>query len=159
MREISYTPEEVAKLLRVSKLTVYDLIKKGNLPAYRVGKQMRIDAVDLEAYKWQAKQNFVAAGAKSIVITGQDPSLDLLAKHIELRTKNVRPLRSYVGSLNGLVALYQGQSDVVSIHLFDGDTGEYNLPYIRKLLVGFPYIVIHLVTRTAGFYVQKGNPQ
>ena len=38
----SYTTEEVAKQLKVSKLTVYDLIKKGELPSYRVGRQMRL---------------------------------------------------------------------------------------------------------------------
>ncbi len=44
MNHHSYTTEEVAKQLKVSKLTVYDLIKKGELPSYRVGRQMRIDA-------------------------------------------------------------------------------------------------------------------
>ncbi|TXF95963.1 helix-turn-helix domain-containing protein, partial [Lactobacillus delbrueckii subsp. bulgaricus] len=47
----SYTIEEVAGLLKVSKLTVYDLIKKGVLPAYRVGRQMRVDEEDLKQYK------------------------------------------------------------------------------------------------------------
>jgi putative molybdopterin biosynthesis protein len=175
MQEISYTPEEVAKLLRVSKLTVYDLIKKGNLPAYRVGKQMRIDAADLEAYKLRAKEGHVSfsrsipesplkqglsvPGVRPIVITGQDVSLDILTKYIEKTTKTVRPLRSYVGSLDSLISMYQGQSDVVSTHLLDGDTGEYNISYIRKILVGFPYIVMNLCFRTAGFYVQKGNPK
>lgn len=175
MQEISYTPEEVAKLLRVSKLTVYDLIKKGNLPAYRVGKQMRIDAADLEEYKARAREghasfsrsipepplkpNVSASDGRPVVITGQDISLDILAKYMEKTTKTVRPLRAYVGSLNSLISMYQGQSDVVSTHLFDGDTGEYNITYIRKILVGFPYVVINLVSRSAGLYVQKGNPK
>lgn len=54
--EQSYTTEEISKLLKISKLTVYDLIKKGDLVAYRVGKQMRVDATDLEAYKQRSKQ-------------------------------------------------------------------------------------------------------
>ncbi|WP_307468304.1 helix-turn-helix transcriptional regulator [Paenibacillus harenae] len=170
----SYTTEEIAKLLRVSKLTVYDLIKKGELPAYRVGRQMRVDADDLERYKLRAKgsnnrlTNVAPSGgqslasatdASSLVITGQDVSLDILSKHIEKRTKDFRPLRSHVGSMDSLIAMYQGRADIVSAHLLDGDTGEYNLPYIRKLLVGFPYIVINLLTRTAGLYVKKGNPK
>ena len=52
---ISYTSEEIASLLKVSKLTVYDFIKKGELASYRVGKQMRVDAADLEAYKESTK--------------------------------------------------------------------------------------------------------
>ena len=37
--DTSYTPEEIAALLKISKLKVYDLIKKGELQAYGVGKQ------------------------------------------------------------------------------------------------------------------------
>ncbi|MBD0383402.1 helix-turn-helix transcriptional regulator [Paenibacillus sedimenti] len=176
--DISYTTEEIAKLLKISKLTVYDLIKKGDLPAYRVGKQMRVDASDLEAYKTRAKSGhpavqktevteqpprmespLLSSSNRSLVITGQDFSLDILAGHIEKRVPGYRPLRSYVGSLDSLISMYKGESDIVSTHLLDGDTGEYNLPYIRKLLVGSSYIVVNLISRTAGLYVQRGNPK
>lgn len=183
--EISYTTEEIAKLLRVSKLTVYDLIKKGELPAYRVGKQMRVDASDMEAYKSRAKAGMQASssastpapmapppvqhtehqpfsfnmgGVKPLVITGQDTILDIMAKYIEKQNKNVRPLRSFVGSLDSLISMYNGESDIVSTHLFDGNTGEYNLPYIHKLLIGYSYVVVNLAFRRAGIYVAKGNP-
>ncbi|MBW7453220.1 substrate-binding domain-containing protein [Paenibacillus sepulcri] len=176
MNNDSYTTEEIAALLKISKLTVYDLIKKGKLPSYRVGRQMRVDAVDLEAYKKREKgdsfaQSTVSAdhgsrsgetqygGVKSMIITGQDASLDILAKHFEKTTKAIRPLRSYVGSLDSLIALYRGEVDLVSTHLLDGDTGEYNISYIRKILTGRPLLVINLVMRSAGIYVQKGNPK
>ena len=48
--EISYTVEEVATLLKVSKLTVYDLIKKGDIPSFKVGRQMRINSKDLDSF-------------------------------------------------------------------------------------------------------------
>ncbi|MFC5528665.1 substrate-binding domain-containing protein [Cohnella yongneupensis] len=174
--EMSYTTEEIAKILKVSKLTVYDLIKKGDLRSYRVGKQMRVDASDLEAYKQRSRSNSAhvsqespatllpaspanpAQGTRHIVITGQDMSLDLLAKHLERRTTGIRPLRSYAGSLDSLISMYQGHSDIVSTHLLDGDTGEYNLSYIRKLLVGFSYRVVNLLSRRAGLYIHKDNP-
>ncbi len=176
-KEISYTTEEVAKILRVSKLTVYDLIKKGELPAYRVGRQMRVDASDLEAYKLRSKgdakplkpaagvarpepeREAAAAAQRSVIISGQDITLDLLANHIESRQNGLRPLRSYTGSLNSLISMYNGESDVVSTHLLDADTNEYNLPYIRKLLVGQSYVVVHLLSRWAGLYVPQGNPK
>jgi putative molybdopterin biosynthesis protein len=170
--DISYTTDEIAKLLKISKLTVYDLIKKGELPAYRVGRQMRVDAKDLNQYKTNAKSGSYSAmpmvnllqrsaqnsPSHSIVITGQDVSLDLLSKYIEKQLPGVRPLRSYKGSLDSLIAMYQGEADLVSTHLLDGETGQYNLPYIRKILVGQPYIVVGLAARMAGFYTQKGNP-
>ncbi|MEW9700381.1 substrate-binding domain-containing protein [Paenibacillus sp. SI8] len=176
--DISYTTEEISKLLKISKLTVYDLIKKGDLPAYRVGKQMRVDASDLEAYKIRAKGGMVSTAKKeyiepitqhsfqpapfskqSLVITGQDVSLDILAKHIERNVSHYRPLRAYVGSMDSLISMYKGESDIVSTHLLDGDTGQYNIPYIRKLLIGSSYVVVNLVSRSAGLYVQLGNPK
>ncbi|WP_373231828.1 helix-turn-helix domain-containing protein [Cohnella sp.] len=36
---LSYSPEEIAKTLKISKGTVYELIKRGELPSYRVGKK------------------------------------------------------------------------------------------------------------------------
>lgn len=171
--DISYTTEEIAKLLKISKLTVYDLIKKGELASYRVGKQMRVDPADLEAYKQRAKgiqikehpapSSIVVPaasyhGPRPIVITGQDLSLDILAKHMEKNISGIRPLRSYVGSLDSLISMYRGESDIVSTHLLDGDTGEYNLPYIRKLLVGSSYMVVNMLSRNAGLYVKQGNP-
>ncbi|WP_054938998.1 substrate-binding domain-containing protein [Paenibacillus ihuae] len=195
----SYTTEEIARLLKISKLKVYDLIKKGELPSYRVGKQMRVDHTDLEAYKQNSRSSSAAglqgnpaasstlppatpfvlppatfsvplhlaqpagysskAAGTNVVITGQDMSLDILASHLERSLPSTRPLRSYAGSLDSLIAMYHGESDIVSTHLLDGDTGEYNLPYIRRLLVGSSYIVVHLLARSAGFYVQKGNPK
>ena len=166
MNEGSYTTDEIAKLLKVSKLTVYDLIKKGTLPAYRVGKQMRIDARDLNTYKNQNKMissspstvpESSASSKSSIVISGQDMSLDLLGTHLE-RSTDVQALRSYQGSLNSLISMYQGKGDIVSVHLFDGETGAYNLPFVNRILTGRSYLVVNLLVRKAGFYVQTNNP-
>lgn len=167
-KERSYTTEEVAKLLRVSKLTVYDLIKKGELPAYRVGRQNRIDQVDLENYITQSKNkgmNYEKNDSgdlhipteNTVIISGQDMTLDILAASIQ--SKGFKALRDYNGSLNSLIAMYNGKCTIVSTHLFDGDTEEYNLPFIKRILTGHSYMVIHLVSRWAGFYVENGNPQ
>lgn len=106
---------------KISKLTVYDLIKKGELLSYRVGKQIRVDATDLEAYKQRSKskphyQERVHAiehrlptasyESNHIVITGQDISLDILSKHLEnYDHSSLRPLRSFAGSLDSLIAM------------------------------------------------------
>ncbi|ETI69701.1 helix-turn-helix transcriptional regulator [Neobacillus vireti] len=170
-KEISYTIEEVSQLLKVSKLTIYDLIKKGELPVFRVGRQMRMDAADLDQYIKNQKSAQMPASAvpaaepqrreiresHNVVISGQDIVLDILGKQIE-KSSPYKSLRSYAGSLNSLISLYNGDCDIVSLHMFDGDTGEYNLPYVKRILTGYPYILINLVSRKAGLYVKKGNP-
>ncbi|OIK10782.1 hypothetical protein BIV60_20135 [Bacillus sp. MUM 116] len=170
-KELSYTIEEVSQFLKVSKLTLYDLVKKGELPVFRVGRQMRIDAKDLDNYIKKHKTNQEPSlttpvmdlhknGPKdshNIVISGQDIVLDILGKHIE-KNSSFKSFRSFTGSLNSLISMYNGEGDIVSLHLFDGDTGEYNLPYIKKILVSYPFILINLLSRKAGLYVKKGNP-
>jgi excisionase family DNA binding protein len=44
------TAAEVAEQLRVSTMTVYRLIRRGELPAVRVGRNYRVRAADLDTY-------------------------------------------------------------------------------------------------------------
>ena len=44
------TPNEVAEHLRVSTMTVYRLIKAGDLRAARIGKSFRISEDDVDRY-------------------------------------------------------------------------------------------------------------
>ncbi len=44
------TVAEVAATMRVSNMTVYRLIKTGELPAVRIGKNYRIRESDVERY-------------------------------------------------------------------------------------------------------------
>jgi excisionase family DNA binding protein len=44
------TVSEVANAMRVSNMTVYRLIKSGELPAVRVGKNYRLRETDLERF-------------------------------------------------------------------------------------------------------------
>ena len=44
------TVSEVANAMRVSNMTVYRLIKNGELPAVRVGKNYRLRETDLERF-------------------------------------------------------------------------------------------------------------
>jgi excisionase family DNA binding protein len=51
------TVQEVAELMRVSTMTVYRLIKAGDLPAVRVGRSFRVRDVDVDAYLGQRYTN------------------------------------------------------------------------------------------------------
>jgi putative molybdopterin biosynthesis protein len=44
------TAEEVAQILKIAKNTVYELVKRGELPAYKVGRKLRINSKDLDYY-------------------------------------------------------------------------------------------------------------
>lgn len=168
---LSYSPEEIGKLLKISKGTVYELLKRGEIPSYRVGKKIRIAQSDLQVYMHAAGpavKSAIAPIQKSVerliienqglIICGQDIVLDILTRYLEKQNSMLRSLRSYVGSIDGLMALYKGTASITATHLWDGETGEYNIPYVRRYLPGQRTVVVNLVYRNIGFYVAPGNP-
>lgn len=42
------TPEETAEYLRISKVTLYKLLKSGDVPAKKIGNQWRISKAGLD---------------------------------------------------------------------------------------------------------------
>ncbi|MGN2336852.1 substrate-binding domain-containing protein [Clostridium cagae] len=175
--ERSLTALEVSELLKINKNTVYELVKRGELPGYKIGKKLRIDEKDVFEYINNQKsslrnsKNITKSYLKNdvninsefkiendIIISGQDIILDVLARHIEEKTDNIRVLRSNVGSYTSLCDLYNDKISISSSHLWDGDTNEYNTAYVRRLILGIPCIIINLAYRRQGFYVAKGNP-
>ena len=48
--EILYTPEELAGKLKLSKYTVYEMIKRGDIQAHHIGRSIRISESQLELY-------------------------------------------------------------------------------------------------------------
>ncbi len=169
---ISYTPEEVAKILKISRFTVYEMIKRGDLTAYRIGRKVRVEAPDLDVYIKKSKSLSPAAQAQAappaetpapapegLIICGQDVILDILTRHLEKMLPYSRFLRNYAGSIDGLMALYRGTANVATTHLWDSDSDTYNVPYVRRLLPGHRTLIINLTYRMEGFYVAKGNPK
>ncbi|AGF56833.1 putative molybdopterin biosynthesis protein [Clostridium saccharoperbutylacetonicum] len=176
----SLTAVDVAELLKITKNTVYEMVKRGELPGYKVGKKLRIDKADVENYinnqkmplkysnplvlnnevaQKETKNNILKFESNNdIIISGQDVILDILAESIRAKVNDIRVLRSNTGSYAGLYDLYNDKISAASAHLWDGDTGEYNLAFVRKMMPGIPCLIINLAYRNVGFYVAKGNP-
>ncbi len=171
MGERSLTPQEVADLLQIKKNTVYELVKRGELKAYRVGRKLRVEETAVNEYKagmmeHQMPQKTFAPistpflpNRGELIICGQDAFLDVLSQRLENHPQGAKCLRHYIGSYNAIYELYNDRAQVATAHLWDGDTDTYNLPYMKGMLPGIPFVLIRLVSRIQGFYVQKGNPQ
>jgi putative molybdopterin biosynthesis protein len=94
-----------------------------------------------------------------LVIGSHDMTLDILSDELVKTGQGVRIVSANVGSLGGLLALKNATSHVAGSHLLDTETGEYNMPYIRRYLKGLPVYIFNLVNREQGLIVQKGNPK
>ena len=180
-KDSALTPLEVAEMLKITKNTVYELVKRGELNSYRIGNKVRIEMKDIEEYKNKSKKlqkkkqsnvesvnaytplaipyNLDENQGNGFVICGQDIMLDILSRYLQYHAKGIQALRSYVGSYNGLYALYHGQVQIATAHLWDGETEQYNIPYVKRMLPGIPAIIVHLANRMQGIYVARGNPK
>lgn len=90
-----------------------------------------------------------------IVILGSDDlALGLLAGNVP----ETEILTFPVGSLEGLVALREGQAQLAGCHLLDVESGEYNLPYVRHFFPDRDIKLVTLAHREQGLLVTKDNP-
>ena len=168
----SLSTQEVADILHVSKSTIYDLIRKGEIHSYKIGRKVRFTQDDVDAYIARSRHEHSTRPVKNIdthstlltpekreepelIISGQDVVLDILANY--LQQEGVHAARTYLNSFEGLLSLYQDNIQVAACHLYDGS--DYNTSYVRSLMPGVPAVLVNVSYRTQGFYVQKGNPK
>ena len=50
------TVEELVKLLRVNRMTIYRILQRGDLPYYQIGKLKRFRRSDVEAFLARARR-------------------------------------------------------------------------------------------------------
>ena len=161
------TAQEVADYLKLKKTTVYEMIKRGDLPSRKIGKQLRISRADVEKLSSplsvektsRSDPDVIAGKHRNVVLCGQDVALDIIANYISSLPGVPNVLRSHAGSYNSLNRLYHGKSAIATAHLWDEETGEYNLPWLPCLLPGMDAVVVRMFGRMMGIYVQKGNPK
>ena len=168
----SLSTQEVADILHVSKSTIYDLIRRGEIHSYKIGRKVRFTQDDVDAYIARSRHEHSTRPVKNIdthstlltpekqeepelIISGQDVVLDILAGY--LQQEGVNTARTYLNSFEGLLSLYQDNIHVAACHLFDGF--DYNTSFVRSLMPGVPAVLVNVSYRTQGFYVQKGNPK
>lgn len=171
-RNKSLSTQEVADILHVSKSTIYDLIRKGEIHSYKIGRKVRFTQDDVDAYIARSRHEHSTRPVKNIdthstlltpekkdqpdiIISGQDVVLDILANY--LQQEGIYAARTYLNSFEGLLSLYQENIHVAACHLFDGH--DYNTSYVRTLMPGIRAVLVNISYRTQGFYVQKGNPK
>jgi molybdate-binding protein/DNA-binding transcriptional regulator YhcF (GntR family) len=99
------------------------------------------------------------AGACARFAGSHDLALEALWAQARRRFPPLAIEARYVGSLDGLLALLHGEAELAGSHLLDEESGEYNLPILRRLFIGVPLSVITLAEREQGLIVARGNPK
>lgn len=93
------------------------------------------------------------------IVGSHDLALTILTDLVKKRRDKIKFEIVHAGSLGGLIALQEERAHLAGIHLLDEETGEYNYPYIKRILPGREVAVVHLVYRIQGLMMARGNPK
>jgi len=113
----------------------------------------------IEQSNRQTAQIRSASSTDSFRFVGShDPIIELLCEFLSYLPSKHFLSASFKGSIDGLIALYQKEAEITGIHLWDSNSNEYNIPFVKLLFPFEPLTVVNLVQRTQGWIVPAGNP-
>ncbi|MGB4273628.1 MAG: molybdopterin biosynthesis protein [Bacillota bacterium] len=94
-----------------------------------------------------------------VAIGSHDLALDLLGSLLSGKYPGMSLSSTHVGSMGGIMAMRRGEAHIAGVHLLDEETGEYNVPYVKRYLDSKDYALVNLVHREQGLIVAPGNPK
>ena len=95
---------------------------------------------------------------KRLVLAGCDPAAGLLAHMVE-KASGVEIVPAPASSRLALTWLKEGKVHVAGSHLEDPETGEFNLPFLRREFAEHDLTVVTFARWEEGFVLAKGNPK
>lgn len=94
----------------------------------------------------------------TVVIAGCTPVLSLLARATERWHPQLRVHYRFAHSKAALCSLCRGEVHIAGMHLYDPQTGEHNIPFVREALTDKSAVLITLGVWEEGLLVPPGNP-
>ena len=153
-----------AALINKADHYLLEAIRTGHSPAQAEA------ALAVAIARWSALQTSVNAEAVTEPVEvsasttlrfagSHDLLIEFVARLWHELSPDIQLQVDYVGSLSGLIALAQHEADIAGSHLWDGDSQEYNQPFVRRILPGRSVILLGLAYRDLGLVIPAGNPQ
>ncbi len=166
MSEEMMNTKGVAAYLGINEKQVYALIKAGRIPGTRLtGKWVFPKKLIDEWIETGARSGLKEAREKSRGMEGallasgsNDPVLDFLLTGMRHTHPEFYFFCANTGSTEGLKALSGGYTDIAWTHLFDQESGRYNVPFLPKYLPDMKTVLVHLFRREIGIVAAPGNP-
>jgi excisionase family DNA binding protein len=159
MPEKMMNTKEVAEYLGINEKQVYALIKAGKIPCTRVTGKWVFPKNLIDEWITTTAKGGISSAAKTERHPGQilaagsnDPVLDLLISQNN-SYDGFFIFTCNTGSTEGLRLMNESRADVAWCHLFDPDTGTYNIPYISSRMADRKIAVVHLFYREIGLLV------
>lgn len=149
------TTKEVARLLRINEKKVYELIKKEGIPSVRVSGKWLFPKRELIG--WLKER--LELGRDLLLVGSDDPLITrLLGEYARKKGFQSVVFYSAIGSEAGLRCLKEGKADGCCCHILDVESGEYNIPFLKRSFPKGEVLAVVLWYRRQGLILKKGNP-
>ncbi len=99
-----------------------------------------------------------AADQKRLVLAGCDPAMGMLSRMVE-KIGGVEMVTAAASSRLALTWLSEGKVHIAGSHLEDPRTGEFNMPFIRKIFPDGDFSVVTFARWEEGLVVAAANPK
>ena len=150
------TTKELADLLRIKERKVYDLAASGDIPCTRALGKLLFQRTAIDA--WLARHGSgdigTAAIFPSVFLGSHDPLLEWA-----LRESGSGIATFFDGSLDGLERFTRAEGIATGLHIFNGETGDWNLPTVAGQFTAKPVVLLEWAWRERGLIVANGNPE
>ena len=97
-------------------------------------------------------------GLRRLVLAVCDPATNFLSRMVE-RAAQVEVITAAASSKLALAWLKEGKVHIAGSHLEDPETGEFNIPYLRKEFPSGELLVVTYAQWEEGFVIAPGNPK
>ena len=163
--------EALGRLVDFREDRLRDLLGRAVVEALSLGYSLeQIEgAIALQWARWRELRSAASSTPSQVepptsgpvlrIAGSNDLALDLLIGQLRRSQPQLVVTSSNVGSLGGLIALERGEADIAGCHLLDEETGEYNVPFLRRILPSENVTLVNLVHRQQGLIVPRGNPK
>lgn len=147
------TTREVATLLRVKERKVYDLAAAGEIPCRRLTGKLLFPRTEIETWLAGGQKSAPARAARApdVVCGSHDPLLEWA-----LRESGSGLASFFDGSLDGLERLAAGEAIACGMHVFEPESGGWNVAHAAAALAAAPVALVEWAERSRGLILAPG---
>jgi excisionase family DNA binding protein len=150
------TTAELADYLRVGERTVYELVRRGQIPCSRAAGKLLFprQLVDLWVEAGVASPIAAVRRAPPLLAGSHDPLLEWA-----LRESGCGLALLAGGSADGLRRISAGEAAAAALHILDPESGSYNERAVARIAGLADLVLIEWAWRQQGLVVPRDNPE
>jgi excisionase family DNA binding protein len=149
------TTRELAELLHITERKVYDLAASGQVPCSRATGKLLFPRRAIEEWVTRHSSGAMAPNPNRharVILGSQDPLLSW-----SLGTSGAELASLFEGSLDGLERFERGEGLAAAIHLYEPDTGNWNVAAVRARFEYASVALVEFAWRQRGFIVPSAR--